>query len=379
MGPRRIALTDTRRSREDDNGFRSMKRIHRPTRLHTALSACLPALLVLMGDAAAMAQAASPEDIAAARALGTEGTRLADAGDCNGAIVKLEAAEKLYHAPTTLDRLGECQISVGHIVAGTESLNRVVREPLAANAPAVFVAAKTRAQKALTAALPRIGSLKIHVDGVTPDKLSLTVDDVAVPTAILDEDRPTDPGSHSVSASATGYKTESATVSVREGGESAVQLKLEADPNAVAPNPTAPPAAVAIAPAPAASPAPTPSSKATTERDLAIAGFVVGGVGLAVGSVFGLLALGTKSTLDSHCVSKVCPASEQSDIDSLGTKATLSTVGFGFGIAGVAAGALLLGISHNEARATGERLEPHGPRVSPWVGLGSAGVGGTFQ
>src|SRR6516165_3953771 len=117
---------------------------HRSKRLGRALPACIPVLIVLASAASAAAQGSSPEDIAAARALGTEGTRLADTGDCNGAIAKLEAAEKLYHAPTTLDRLGECQIAVGRLVAGTENLNRVVREPLAANAPAVFVAAQKR-------------------------------------------------------------------------------------------------------------------------------------------------------------------------------------------------------------------------------------------
>jgi hypothetical protein len=333
-------------------------------------------LLSLSAAPPALAQTASPEDVAAARALGTEGTRLADAGDCNGAIAKLEAAEKLYHAPTTLDRLGECQISVGRLVAGTESLNRVVREPLAANAPAVFVAAQKRAQKALADALPRIGSLKIHVDGAPPDKLSLTVDGTAVSTAILDADRPTDPGTHTVSASAVGYRTESTTVSVREGGESAVQIKLEVDPNAVAAAPAAATAAVVALPPLTPSNSVPKSSKATTERAVAIAGFAFGGVGLAVGTVFGLLALGTKSTLDSHCFNKVCPSSEQSDIDSLDTKATVSTVGFGVGIAGVAVGALFLGISHSEASA---ELEPRRPTVSPWIGLGSAGVKGAFQ
>ena len=211
-----------------------MQRNHRSTRLYRALPACIPALLALSSGTSALAQTVSPEDIAAARGLGTEGTRLADTGDCNAAIPKLEAAEKLYHAPTTLDRLGECQISVGRIVAGTESLNRVVREPLAATAPPVFVAAQKRAQKALTAALPRIGNIKIHVDGASPDKLSLTVDGIAVPPALLDSDRPTDPGSHEVSASAAGYKTATTTVTVREGGESAVDLKLEVDPTAAA-------------------------------------------------------------------------------------------------------------------------------------------------
>jgi hypothetical protein len=324
----------------------------------------------------AAAQTASPEDVAIARSLGTEGTRLADSGDCKAAITKLDAAEKLYHAPTTLEQLGECQISVGLIVAGTESLNRVVREQLAASAPPVFVAAQKRAQKALAAALPRIGNLRIHVDGAPADKLSLTVDGVAVPPALLDTDRPTDPGSHEVGASAAGYRPATSTVTVGEGAESTVELKLEVDPNAVAVAPVPAPAAVAVAPAVSTSPA--EASTKGTERNLAIAGFVVGGVGLAVGSIFGILALGTKSTLDSHCVSKTCPASEQSDIDSLGTKATVSTIGFGVGIAGVAVGAILLGVSHSHEAATAKH-EPPRPRVSPWIGLGTAGLGGTFQ
>jgi hypothetical protein len=356
-----------------------MHRTLRSLRLRGALPVCVSLLLSLSTALPALAQTASPEDIAAARALGTDGTRLADSGDCNGAIGKLEAAEKLYHAPTTLDRLGECQISVGRIVAGTENLNRVVREPLAANAPPVFAVAQKRAQKALTAALPRIGSLKIHVDGASADKLSITVDSVAVPPALLDADRPTDPGSHDVSVSAPGYKTETTTVSVREGSESAVQLKLEIDPSAVAPAPVpvATPAAVVVAPA--SPPGPTQSSSKGTERGAAIAAFVVGGVGVVVGGIFGILALGTKSTLDSKCPNKVCPPDQQSNIDSLGTKSTVATIGLGVGIAGVAVGAILLGVSHANGGATAGNVEPPRPRVSPWIGLGSAGLGGTFQ
>src|SRR5688572_21340468 len=67
---------------------------------------------------------------AAARIIGTEGLRLAEAGNCKDAIEKLERAEKLHHAPTTLTKLGECQIQIGRIVAGLESLRRVVREPM---------------------------------------------------------------------------------------------------------------------------------------------------------------------------------------------------------------------------------------------------------
>jgi PEGA domain len=329
--------------------------------------------LVLVA-ASASAQTASPEDIAAARSLGTDGTRLADSGDCNAAIPKLEAAEKLYHAPTTLDRLGECQISVGRLVAGTESLNRVMREPLAPNAPAAFVAAKKRAEQALQAATPRIGNLKVHVDGASPDKVTVTVDGVAVSSALLDADRPTDPGNHEVGASAPGYKASNAVVTVREGAESTVSLKLEVDPTAVAPPP--PPAPGAGAATSVAVSTTTSPSGPNTTRTIAYVAFGAGGVGLALGAVFGVLALGNKSSLDNACTNKVCPSSSQSDINAIGTNSTVSTIGFVLGVAGVATGVILLVASHkNEATASA----PPRPHIEPWIGLGSAGVGGTFQ
>jgi hypothetical protein len=342
---------------------------------------CLTALplsaTILLAGATARAQSSSPEDIAAARVLGTDGTRLADAGNCLDAIPKLEAAEKLYHAPTTLDRLGECQISVGRLVAGTENLNRLVREPLAANAPPAFVAAKKRGQQALSLALPRIGNLRIHVDGAPADKVTLTVDGAAVSTALLDADRPTDPGTHEVAATAAGYTTATMTVSVREGGgESTVSLKVDPDLRATAP-PIAP-AGPPVGPSPLASP--PPSSGGGDHRAVAYVALGVGGVGLAFGTLFGVLALSTKSTLDGECTNKTCPAASQSDIDSLKSKSTISTVGFGVGLAGLAAGAILLVVSHpRESPATAStRVSPR-PRVSPWVSLGAAGVGGTFE
>src|SRR6516162_7627595 len=71
----------------------------------------------------------SPADVNAARELGKEGIKLADSGKCDQAIDRFTRAEKLYHAPSVLERLGECQVKTGKLVAGTESLQRVVHEP----------------------------------------------------------------------------------------------------------------------------------------------------------------------------------------------------------------------------------------------------------
>jgi hypothetical protein len=326
----------------------------------------------------APAQTESAEDKASARVLGTEGMKLADSGDCAAAIPKLDAAEKLYHAPTTLERLGECQVSLGRLVAGTESLNRVVREPLPASAPAAFLSARQRAQQVLTTAMPRIGKLRIHVEGPAPEQVSVTVDGASVPSALFDADRPTDPGSHLVKAAAPGFLDATAQVKLADGQDQAVALRLETDPNAAltppplpATNPATPPTFATPTALPATST--STSSSGGGGKGGAFVAFGVGAAGLVVGTVFGVLALSTKSTLDGECVNKACPSNSQPDINALGTRATVSSVGFGVGIVGVVVGTVLLLTSHRAEHS------PAASRVSPWIGIGSAGLGGSFE
>ena len=344
-------------------------------------------LAVLTTGSTARAQTPSNEDRASARVLGTEGTRLADAGNCAAAAPKLDAAEKLFHAPTTLERLGECQIALGQLVAGTENLNRVVRETLPPNSPPAFVAAQKRAQQAYSAAVPRIGTLRIHVDGVAADQVTVTVDGAAVPAALFDNSRPTDPGTHEVKATASGFLATAVTATLADGGDTSVALHLLPDPNASQPQVAAttpaaapvasPTGATAAAPQGAAPPPQPPPPSSGGGNGLAIASLVIGGVGLAAGTVLGIVALGTKSSLDSACTDKTCPSSSSSNISSLSTQATLSTIGFGVGIVGVTVGVILLAVSHGGSSASAESAPPS-PKVSPWIGIGSAGVGGTF-
>jgi hypothetical protein len=361
---------------------RSRGHAKRFARSSRTLFCCAAALAI---TSPALAQTPSPEDVASARALGTEGVKLADAGNCASAIPKLEAAEKLYHAPTTLERLGECQVNLGRLVAGTESLNRVVRETLAPNAPTAFVSAQQRAAQLLATAQPRIGKLRIHVDVAPIDKVTVTVDGANVPSALLDSARPTDPGPHEVSASAPGYKTATASVQLAAGAESPVPLSLEPDPNAVAPSgassaSTAQPPPLGDGQSVGVVPPPGQGSTAPN-RIPAIVAFGIGGAGVVVGSIFGIMALGTKSSLDNACPDKkMCPPSSQSDIDALSTRATLSSIGFGVGIVGVAVGTVLLVTARGgEARPAPAAQSSPRVRVSPWLGVGTAGVGGTFE
>jgi hypothetical protein len=313
-------------------------------------------------------------ELATARALGVEGVKLADANNCAEAVPKLERAERLHHAPTTLGRLGECHVQLGALVLGTELLQRVVRETLPPNSPQVFALAKARAQKVLDQALPKIGKLRVTVKAPPDAHPSITIDGEPLSPAMLDVDRPTDPGQHHVEANAAGYRGASATVTLREGGAEAVSLALESSPNA--PRPEAPvvapgPAAGAVdVPAPAA-PSPPPPGHSNA---LAYALLGVGTAGVIAGSVLGGLTLAKASDLSERCPNKQCATERaRDDLSAAERTGTWSTVAFGVGGAGLVAGVVLLltaprGVPRDERRAA----------LRPRFGLGSLGVEGTF-
>ncbi len=309
------------------------------------------------------------ENVAAARTLSNQGVQLADAGKCPEAIEKLQRAESLHHAPTILGRLGECQVAVGQIVEGTENLRAVVREPLAPTAPKVFHDAQDRAQKVLTAATPKIAHLIIRT---TPSeaKANVTVSGKPVPLALIGAERPTDPGTHEVLATAEGYKPASATVTLAEGGHQDITLLLEKDPNAVA----ALPATTNATPSVQVGSAPPPEPATKSSHTGAYVAFGVGGLGILVGSIAGGLAFSKAS----DCPDKVCKT--QSDLDSAKTMAAVSTVSFGVGIAGVAVGTILL-LTGNKAESPPAAAARPAPRLAmqPWFGLNAAGVSGSFQ
>ncbi len=330
----------------------------RPCRLAGILGLSLASLLAA---SSARADDAAAGDVAAARELGIAGVKLADAGNCAEAIDKLARSEKMYHAPSILERLGECQVQTGKVVEGTENLNRVVRENLPPTAPPVFLAAQERARQALAEAKPKIAKLKIAVAAPPGADFAVTIDGTPVPNANLNVDRPVDPGPHVVEVTGNGFKKASSKVSLGPGAVDSVAITLERDPNAKK------------------EPPPGDDRTALPAREErggskvpAIVAFGVGGAGIVTGVVFGVLAAGKRSDLDDACPNKVCPSSQESKLDSAKAFGWVSTIGFGVGIVGAAVGTVLL--------FTGGKTEAsvRGVRVQPTLGLGSAGLTGSF-
>jgi hypothetical protein len=319
----------------------------------------------------ARAEDQQAENVAAARSLGIQGVQLADAGKCPEAIEKLSRAESLYHAPTILGRLGECQVTVGQIVLGTENLNRVVREQLPANAPKAFKSAQERAAKVLEAALPRIAYLTVIVEPHEAEA-SVSVGGAVVPSALIGAERPTDPGKHEVVATAPGYLEAKTGVELAEGARQAVTLTLTLDPNAAV---TPPPVAVAPAAPNTNQPPPVDKAEGGSSKTIGYVLLGVGGVGLATGAVTGMMALGKKNDLD--CPDKTCTGAEADKLDSANTLALVSTIGVGVGLVAATVGVVLIATSGGKKDAP-PTANVGGTTLRPYIGTKSAGLVGTF-
>lgn len=331
--------------------------------------ALISGLSVLAVTGRANAQDQQAENVAAARSLGIQGVQLADAGKCPEAIEKLSRAESLYHAPTILGRLGECQVAVGQIVLGTENLNRVVREQLPANAPKAFKSAQERAAKVLETALPRIAHLTVIIEPADA-KASVTVGGSPVPGALIGVERPTDPGKREVVATAPGFLEAKTEVELAEGARQAVTLKLLPDPNAATVAPVAPPA-----PPPATPEQPPQEQASGGDKTLSYVMLGVGGVGIAVGAITGSMALGKKNGLD--CPENRCSGAEGDELDSANTLALVSTIGFGVGLAAATVGVVLL-VTSGDGKEAPRTARASGIVVRPYVGAKTVGVTGTF-
>lgn len=362
-----------------------------PMRVWPLAALCAP---LLAGVDAAAQDDGDAAETAAARTLAVEGVKLADAGRCDEAIDKLAKAEKLHHAPVVLGRLGECQIAQGKLVEGTENLRKVLREPLASDAPPVVVRARERAATVLERSKVRIAGLNITVKGPRGNsEVAVSVDGQPMNVALLDAERPTDPGEHVVEASAPGFTSASARVSVAPGERQSLVLTLEPDPMARAAAVTVPEGTPStpensglftrVSPLAEPGAAAQPSRPVPAERNLtnAYIAWGAGGAAVVAGSIFGLLAFQGKSDLDKQCPENLCPDSSADKLSSARRDSTVATVLMAVGGAGLALGTVFYftaGPREEATTAAAEHRPENGLQARAWIGLGGVGIDGKF-
>ncbi|UQA55565.1 hypothetical protein [Polyangium aurulentum] len=307
---------------------------------HRLTSALTLALVLASGVAAAQEEPPAPPpapapttapspEAARAEALFQEGKELLDAGRFVEACDKLAESDKLDPAIGTLGLLAACHEGQGRLATAWREYKETAARAEAAKDDRAAVARERAA--ALEPNLPRLSvrlarpSAEVEVfrnrERVPPEDLGVAV--------------PVDPGTYEIVARAPRRPEHRVTITVKPGAQAVVEVpdldRLEAPPSPAAP-------------APSAKDAPSGLGPRRT------AGLIVAGVGLAgvvVGGVAGAVALGQNR--ESIAIHEHCSTSAECDEGrALRQKAfrtaTVSTVGFAVGGAGLVAGVLLLAI-----------------------------------
>lgn len=298
--------------------------------------------LLLLFSAHASAQEADSVTRDAARSLGLSGVDAYQAGDYAVASDRLEKAYSLINVPS-LGLWSARALAKRNLLV--EAANRYY-EVAGLQVPVGDAAVQRQAQADASAELeqlrPQIPRLSIVVEGAEPSELTLSIDGQPVPASIVGKPRLVNPGQHRVEAR-LGAEQSSTTVQALVGQETTATLNFARAPQAV--------------------PANRKEAPTSTARTLGWVTLGAGGVGLALGSVMGGLALNKHADIKSSgaCVDARCPPAQQNAIDKLDTYRTVSSIGFIAGGALAATGLVLVLTSPTSRRelsaaVVGERI-----------------------
>lgn len=338
-------------------------------------------LSVFLATSLAQAQPSAAQK-ETARGLMAEARELRERGDLQGALTRFSAADSLMGVPTTGFEMAATQADLGKLVEARETLRRVLALPQSPDDPEPFHEARRNARALDQRLQSRIGALHFVVTGVAAsESLVVTVDGETIPVAALGLPFRVNPGRHVVIARAGGREAKN-EIDALESRTVKVELPLAAQQAAVA-------APVQLDEAPAAAaPAAQPASEQAApvaSSKVPVVTYVAGGVGIAgilVGGITGMMAVSHKNAAARDCVDGKCPPSTWDDLDSARSLAAVSTVGFVVGAVGLGVGTSFL-LLHDEpkvARAATPKLRVSQVSVVPDLGPRSArlSVSGRF-
>ncbi len=335
-------------------------------------------LVILMGMAAPLnglaQEAISPADRALAEALFRDGRALMDAGKAADACPKLAESHRLDPKAGTILNLAVCQEQLGQVAQAWASYLEAARLAARSNQSAREQAAQKKAAE-LEAILSK---LTIELGGELKE-YSVFIDGKAHSAAIVGTPMPLDPGDHDVEVRAPGYLPFKSRVNIPKGPANTkvvVPVPLAAEtpassssalPPPIPTVPPPPPSVSASASAPVHSVAGPPSEPAKAagtgqSKDdssdynkilgVPVGAYVVGTAGLAgivVGSIFGVQTFRWKAEGDKECDGFYCSQKGLDAHQAAETCATISTVSFGVGLAGVGAAIVWYWISKPSA------------------------------
>lgn len=316
-----------------------------------------------------------------ARKLAEQGFDAFDAGNYKAAAQLFRRADERFHAITLVLLQGHALAKRGSLLEARALYQRVLDEKLPANAPKEFIDAKTEAKTSLEELDKRIPTLRIDVQNapagarVTIDAVEVPASEWSRPIAreprtlaIVGAATGYEPITRSV------VLKEGARESVTLTFPAAEPLFVPVAPSTSAPPPATPAASAPPVREPIIPPghSPTHGRASGSSPVLAVVTLGLGGAGVVAGLVTGAMWRSQDSDIRSQCDGDICPARLQPDIDQAKTLGRVAVAGFIVGGLGLGAGITLLATSGSNSPS-----EPSST-TSLFVGPGTLTVKGSF-
>jgi tetratricopeptide (TPR) repeat protein len=252
------------------------------------------------------------------------------AGDPERACPLFEESYRLDPAFGTLFNLGACEEARGKLATAWALFRRLV--DLAPDADERVIEARTR----LNALEERVPRLRIVLLDPLPADQALELDGVVLGPGAREGLLRVDPGKHVLRVVAPGRPGRSVELEVAVGET----LTYEVEPLAEMPN-----AALSAPVRPFTPLPPRRPAERTTPAESRTAAYVAlgfGGAGVGASLVFGAVALRAHEITKTHCPGRLCDAEGMAAADRGAKFASLATASMVAGLAGLAAGGLLL-------------------------------------
>jgi hypothetical protein len=272
---------------------------------------------------------------ASAEALFAEGRRLMNEGKAEAACPKFAASNSLDPSSGALLNLGSCYEKLGRAASAWAAFQEAAsRAQSAGRADHLRIA-----QKRAAALEPTLPHVTLNVPEPT-EGMEIRRDGVLVTKAEWGLPMPIDPGSHKYVVTAPQHVTWTGKLEV------AVDAADETAPNVTMTIPALellPPAPETTSPAKAQPTIVTSAPYWTAHRYAAVASAAVGVIGLGVGTAFAFIANSAYDRSLSGCPrdKNLCTPEAVRERDDARTQGNIATAGFIVGGAGLAAGFLL--------------------------------------
>jgi hypothetical protein len=333
------------------------------------------------------ALSATPTDAArtaAAQQRFDRGRALFERNDHAQAILEFRGALELYPSPNTRLYVGLCLVRLGQLAEAHTELQRTFSEARdRATTDPRYVSARDISEREMNAIRPRLGRLVINTSQ-RPGGLVMHANNTEVLVPMLGIELFFDPGEVTVTAAAPGFVAFHQTVRLMANTATEVRISLENVPVVTPPVVQRPPQIVtspSVQPTAPMRDASTITVSESSGGGVRVAGYVVGGLGLASFAGFALFGNMARSQFEqvrTECRGRCTAASYNTLIDQGESDQLYANIALGAGIALTITGVVMIAVGG--PRPVDERGDTRRSSLRPILNLEqrTLGVAGAF-